>query len=680
MKKVFCESFPHFLHGGDYNPEQWLYDKKIWDADMRLMRLANCNEMSVGIFSWAILEPREGEYDFSFLDEILDKIYAAGGRAFLATPSGARPRWMAKDHPEVLRVNNVGERNFFGKRHNHCLTSPYYRAKVAEMDARLAERYSSHPAVIGWHISNEFSGECFCESCKAEFREWLKRKYNGDIEKLNFQWWTTFWSHNYASFDDVEPPSPKGDEYSALVLDWRRFITDTTNDFIRLERDAIRRYSTLPVTANFMYRFTGLNYSKMHNNLDVISWDNYPRWHNDFYEGDEGNIRAAVETAIAHDSFRALKQKPFLLMESTPSNTNWQGIAKLKRPGMHKLSSLQAVAHGSDSVMYFQWRKSRGSDEKLHGAVVDHEGSENTRVFREVAELGATLGKIEDILGTMPRVRVAVVYDFENQWALENVQGFCNSDKKYYDTCYSFYYQLWKRGIDADVISAEDDFSRYDLVFAPMLYSVSEKVISSLASFVRAGGVLVSSYASFVANENDLCYLGGIPAGKLREVFGIWCEETDSLYSSQRNAALYGTEEFELLDYCDIIHPEGADVLATYRDDFYAGYPALTVNKYGEGEAYYLAARDSGALTERLVGELLDKLGIKGNLESLPFGVTAHARYDGDTKYLFVENYTGDKASVNVPPSVDLECGEELFGEIVIPAYGIKILRCKNDK
>lgn len=677
MKEYFSDGFKHFLHGGDYNPEQWIDTKEMWDEDMRLMRLANCNEMSVGIFSWAVLEPCEGKYDFSFLDEILDKIYQAGARVILATPSGARPRWMAKAHPDVLRVNNVGERNYFGKRHNHCLTSAYYRRKVSEIDERLAERYASHPAVIGWHISNEFSGECFCEGCVSAFRRWLKRKYDGNIKKLNFEWWTTFWSHNYSSFDDIDPPSPKGDEYSALVLDWRRFVTDTTNDFIKCEKDAIRKYSELPVTANYMYRFTGLNYAKMTDNLDIISWDSYPLWHNDFLPGDDGNIRAAVETAFAHDMFRTLKNKPFLLMESTPSNTNWQAYAKLKRPGMHKLASLDAVAHGSDSVMYFQWRKSRGSDEKLHGAVVDHVGNEHTRVFREVSEVGAALQKIEEVLGTMPNAKVAVIYDFENQWALECVQGYVNRDKRYFDTCYSFYYELWRRGIDADVIiDAERDLSKYDAVFAPMLYSVSQTAINSIENYVLNGGVLVSTYASFVANENDLCYLGGVPAGKLRDVFGIIAEETDTLYPSQRNAIVYGGKEYEVCDYCDLIHTQGATVLGSYRDDFYAGSAALTVNSYGKGKAYYVAARDTGALTERLVGEIVSEVGIQGNLPTLPYGVSAHARLDGNVKYIFIENFTSSEAYVSVPDSIDLETKQKLCGEIKLSPYGIKIIKC----
>ena len=677
MKQYYNEDYKHFLHGGDYNPEQWIDTKEIWDEDMRLMKLAECNEMTVGIFSWAKTEPREGVYDFAFIDEILDKIYAAGGRVILATPSGARPRWMAKSHPEVLRVNSVGERNFFGRRHNHCLTSPYYRRKVREMDEQLAKRYSSHPAVIGWHISNELSGECFCEGCIGAFRAWLRKKYANDIEKLNHEWWTTFWSHNYDSFDDIDPPSPKGDEYSPLVLDFRRFVTDTTKDFIKNEKDAIRKYSSLPVTANFMYRFAGLNYNKMADVLDVISWDNYPIWHNDSLPGDEGNIRAAVETAIAHDAFRALKQKPFLLMESTPSNTNWQAYAKLKRPGMHKLSSIQAVAHGSDSVMYFQWRKSRGSDEKLHGAVVDHVGNENTRVFREVAEVGRTLKSIEEVLGTMPEPRVAVVFDVENQWALENVQGYCNKDKKYYETSYSFYYELWKRGIDVDVLDIERDLSRYDVVFAPMIYSISEKTIDALERYVREGGTLLSTYASFVANENDLCYLNGLPAGKLREVFGIFVEEIDSLYPTQRNAAIMDGEEYELLDYCELVKAESAEALATYRDDFYRGESCVFVNSYGKGKAYYLAARDSGKLTERMVERILKERGIEGNLRDLPNGVTAHSRRDGDIRYLFVENYSSEEKTVLVPESVDLETGESLRGSLTLSPYGIRILKTR---
>ena len=676
-KKYICDSFRHFLHGGDYNPEQWIDTKEIWDEDMRLLKLANCNEMSVGIFSWSTLEPIENEYDFSFLDEILDKIYAAGGRVLLATPSGARPHWMADKYPEVLRVRNNGQRNRFGRRHNHCYTSPYYRQKTAEMNALLAERYGKHPAVIGWHISNEFGGECFCPLCQEAFRDFLRKKYANDIKKLNFQWWTTFWSHTYSDFSEIEPPSPIGDSFSALELDWKRFVTEQTTDFMENEIKAIRKYSSLPVTTNFMEGYPAHNYNVMVRAVDVVSWDAYPLWHNS--DTNDGHLNAAIDTAILHDYFRALKKQPIILMESTPSNTNWQKISKLKRPGMHRLACMQAVAHGCDAIQYFQWRKSRGSNEKFHGAVVDHAGHENTRVFREVSEVGATLKKLEDVLGSMPKVRVAVVIDTMNEYALTYCQGFQNENKKYYDTCRAFYKELWMRGIDTDIVDAERDISEYDLVIAPMLYMTSEKTINSLKSFVANGGTLVSTYALGMVNENDLCYLGGFPGGALREVFGIWNEEIDTLYPSERNTLSYKGEEYEICDYAERIHLEGAKELGAYTSDFYASEPAVTVNEYGRGKAYYIAARDTGALKHKIIGEILTELGIKGNLKASENGITAHSREDDESVYLFVENYSSDVATAELySGGTDMETGDTVEGRVTLSPYGVKIIKIKK--
>ena len=677
MKKPLFESFPHFLHGGDYNPEQWIDTKEIWDEDMRLMKLAGCNEMSVGIFSWSTLEPRENEYDFSFLDQILDKIYAAGGRVLLATPSGARPHWMADKYPEVLRVRADGQRNRFGRRHNHCFTSPYYRNKTFEMDTLLAKRYAKHPAVIGWHISNEFGGDCFCPLCAEAFRDFLKKKYDNDIKKLNFQWWTTFWSHTYADFSEVEPPSPIGDSFSSLELDWRRFVTEQTTDFLENEVKAIRQYSDLPVTTNFMQRYPMLNYNTMARAVDVVSWDSYPYWHDESKKN--GNLIAAADTAIHHDMFRALKKQPFMLMESTPSNTNWQTISKLKRPGMHKLACMQAVAHGADSVQYFQWRKSRGSNEKFHGAVVDHVGHENTRVFREVSEVGSTLSKIEEILVTMPNVKVAVIFDTETNLAMQYCQGFQNENKKYYETASKFYYEFWKRSINVDVISASHDLSSYDLVVAPMLYMTPKKVIDSLESFVKNGGTLISTYALGMVNENDLCYLGGFPGENLKEVFGIWSEEVDTLYPDERDTLSYKDKTYEICDYAERVHLKTAKALAYYTSDFFEGEPALTVNEYGEGKAYYIAARDTGEFKDALITDIINDLSVKRNIKNAPEGVVAHSREDERYKYIFIENYTANSAEVELfECGTDMETSEKTEKTISVLPYGVRII--KTDK
>ena len=353
-------SYPHIIHGGDYNPEQWLDCPEILEKDVELMKKAHCNAMSIGIFSWSFLEPEEGVYNFEYLDEIIKRLGDNGIKIVLATPSGARPRWMAEKYPEVLRVGADKRRMMYGTRHNHCFTSPIYREKTANINRRLAERYGKNPNVIMWHISNEYGGECYCEKCISAFREWLKKKYDNDLNKLNKQWWTGFWSHTVTDWNQIEPPSPIGEDRTilpGLTLDWYRFITYQTTDFMRAEIAAVREAAPhIPVTTNFMGSYQPfLDYHYMKDYVDVISWDSYPDWHSD-----RGNVNEAAYIAFNHDLHRSLKHKPFMLMESTPSLTSWKPVCNLKKPGMHKLASIQAIAHGSDTVQYFQWRKGRG--------------------------------------------------------------------------------------------------------------------------------------------------------------------------------------------------------------------------------------------------------------------------------------------------------------------------------
>ena len=492
MKKYepLLKNFPHMLHGGDYNPDQWQNYSKIINEDMRLIPLAHCNAMSINIFSWTTLEPEEGAYNFSWLDDIMNRLDQHGIKAVLATPSGARPAWMSQAHPEVLRVNADRTRNLHGMRHNHCYTSPYYRMKVQEMNRRLAERYGKHPALILWHISNEYGGECHCELCQEAFRNWLKEKYHNDLDALNSVYWTKFWSHTYTDWSQIESPSPLGETaVHGLTLDWKRFVTDQTISFIENEIAPLKETSPdIPVTTNLMGTYDGLNYFRVKNVIDIVSWDNYPDWH-------VGNdVALAKNIAFMHDLNRSLKDKPFLMMESTPSMVNWKEINKLKRPGMHMLSSMQAIAHGADSVQYFQWRKSRGSVEKLHGAVVDHCGHEHTRVFRDVAEVGKLLEKLDDIVGSRTPVETAVVFDWENRWAISDLQGMGRHTKKPEETCVAHYGTFWDKGINVDIIDSQCDFSKYRLVVAPMLYMLRPGVEKKIEAYVKNGGVIVCTY------------------------------------------------------------------------------------------------------------------------------------------------------------------------------------------
>ena len=664
--------FTHFLHGADYNPEQWLPDKTVWDRDMELMKLANCNEMSVGIFSWATLEPREGEYDFSLLDEVIDRVYKHNGRVILATPSGARPRWMADKYPEVLRVGTDGVREHFRARHNHCFTSPVYREKVREMNRRLAERYGSHPAVVAWHISNEYSGECHCPLCVDAFRNYLREKYEGDIGKLNHAYWATFWSHTYDSFDQIEPPARHTETgIHGLNLDWHRFVTLQTKSFIENETAPIRELSpNLPVTINMMFEFYDLDYHVIAPAIDIASWDSYPEWHN----GDDGLI--AQKTAFWHDLYRSLKDRPFLLMESTPSLVNWKPYNKPKRPGLDVLSSLQAVAHGSDSVQYFQWRKSRGSSEKFHGAVVGHDGTADTRVFRSVRETGAILKQIDEVCGTVTEAKAAVLFDWENMWALDDCQGYCANNKKYFETCYAYHREFWKRGIDCDIVSPHADLSRYRLVVAPMLYLVGENTAENLRSYVSGGGTLYATYMLGTVDETDLCHLGGFPGAGLMEVFGINAEEIDTLYPEETQHAGLNGETHTLVDYCEVLNLKGAEVLASYSDGWYAGTPAVTRNRFGKGSAIYQACRDDGSLKSAVMDGLLAELNLHGPVEgSLPWPVTAQTRTDGERTYVFLQNYSGSEThTVSLAqPMHDMNTCETVK-EVNLAPYSLRVL------
>ena len=676
--------YAKILHGGDYNPDQWIRTPEIWDEDMRLMKLAHCNTMSVGIFSWAALEPEEGRYDFSWLDTIMDKLAAEGARAVLATPSGARPAWMSQKYPEVLRVAENRHRNLHGQRHNHCYTSPVYREKSRTINRMLAERYKDHPALLVWHISNEYGGECHCDLCQEAFREYLRKRYNNDIDALNLAWWTGFWAHSFNGFDQIESPARHGESaVHGHNLDWKRFVTQQTRDFMRNEIAPLRELTpNVPITTNMMGTYPGLDYWKMAPDLDIISWDSYPFWHTDKMKTWE----LGANVSFLHDINRSMKGgKPFMLMESTPSTQNWAPVNKLKRPGMHRLASLQAVAHGSDTVQYFQWRKSRGSCEKMHGAVVDHAGHENTRVFQEVAALGRDLEKLAQVVGTTVRPDVAIVYDWENRWAVDDVMGFRNGpgQKGYEETCKNHYQSFWKRGIPADIIDSECDFAGYKLIVAPMLYMLKPGVAERLAAFTEAGGTLVTTYITGNVDQSDLCFLGGFP-GPLRKVVGLWSEELDALYDTDSNGVRFEagntlglSGSFRAHTYCERIHPETAEVVATYTEDFYAGEPAITVNSYGTGKAWYLAARTENGLLDVLYGKLAEELQLMRALDAeLPEGVTAQLRTDGTNRYVFLMSFCEQPVSVTLPgEATDLLTDARVSGDLLLEPYGIKVLR-----
>lgn len=656
-----------FVHGGDYNPDQWLDRPDILKEDIRMMKKAGINSATLGVFSWSVYEPEEGVFHFDWLQEIMDNLYEEGIYTVLATPSGARPAWLDEKYPEAMRVDRNGVRNHHNGRHNHCMSSPVYREKTALLDRKLAERFGKHPGLILWHISNEFGGECYCPLCAARFQEYLAEKYDHDIDKLNHAWWTTFWSHRYSDFKQIEPPFTNGEHsIMGLNLDWKRFTTYNMNDFMKSEIAVLKKITPgVSVTTNFMKLYDGLDYRVMAKELDIISWDSYPKFHND----GESLYDTFGEAAFDHAVMRSMKKdKPFMLMESTPDLVNWHPYNKLKRPGIHLLSCLHAIACGSDTVQYFQWRKGRGSFEQFHGAVVDHLGTDDTRVFQEVSRVGSVLKQIGPAAGSVVKAEAALLFDWDNRWAIADMPGLANESKNYEKTCMDTYKEFLKLGVELDVISSGDNFADYKVLVAPMLYLVKKGMGDKLKSFVENGGQLLATYLTGYVDEDLLCYLGGFPGDGLTELFGVVREEIDTLYKTDRNQVCFidGTCA-QVNDYAEILRVKDAKVLASYQEDFYQGTPAVTNKQYGKGCAYYVGARIGQEAMQNLYINMLHAVGMEQ--KSLPVGVEFHVRSREGKQYQFYLNITEEEAVINGVKGMDLVSGKAVNDILVLPAY-----------
>ena len=663
------------LHGGDYNPEQWLDRPDILEKDLDMLEEAGCNVVSLGIFSWSTLEPEEGVFNFEWLENIINKLYERGISVILATPSASRPKWLADKYPEVLRVDGERKRALYGFRHNHCYTSPVYREKTAIINRKLAERFGNHPAVIMWHISNEFGGECHCPLCQEAFRNWLKEKY-GTIENLNDKWCTTFWSHTYNSFEQIESPSPIGEtQLHALNLDWKRFVTHQTADFIHHEIQSVREGgSELPTTANLMYYFDGLNYFELAKEIDVVSWDTYPTWHK------QDVIETAYENGMCHDLMRSLKKKPFFQMESCPTSTNWQSVSKLKKPGVLFAQSMQAIAHGGEGALYFQVRQSRGASEKFHGAIIDHYGGNDTRVFREVSKVGKTLKEISVLAGSEVKSQAALLYDWDSQWAMEDSQGPRNKGLHYREAQLKYYKGFRKLGLNVDLVDMTCDLSGYKIFAAPMCYMFRDGFEEKVRKFVEDGGIFIATYWSGIVDDTDKCFLGGVPHG-LMDVLGIRSTEIDGLYDWEENSLVpvegnaLGMEKTYSCKYlCDLVEIRGAGTVMTYGSDFYAGYPALTVNTYGKGKAWYVAADAEQGFQEDFLKKIVKESGIScGIKEDIPEGLEVTSRETEKERFYIYQNWRKEEVSLPLPEGE----AEALYGESMekLSPYGIAVIK-----
>ncbi len=657
----------HRVHGvamgADYNPEQW--PPEVWADDVRLMKEVGVDLVSVGIFAWALLEPEEGQYEFGLLDDVLDLLHAHGVAVDLATATASPPPWLSRRYPETLPVDHNGQTLWPGGRQAWCPSSPIFRDRALALVGQLATRYGNHPALAMWHVSNELgchNAHCYCDVSAAAFRGWLTERY-GDLDALNRAWGTTFWSQRYSRFEEVLPPrSTATFSNPAQQLDFRRFSSDALLEHYKAERLLLHRLTPgVPVTTNFMVMRGSKNvdYWAWAADQDIVSNDHYL----------DGALEDPhVELSFCADLTRGLAGgRPWMLMEHSTSAVNWQAHNYAKAPGQLVRNSMQHVARGADSVLFFQWRASRAGAEKYHSALVPHAGTD-TKVWREVVELGRALDAIDEVAGSTVRADVAVLYDWQAWWAVE-LEAHPSADVTYHDRVHALYRALWDQAMTVDVVNPSADLESYRLVVVPTLYLVDDTVVRNLEAYVEAGGTALVTYFSGIVDENDQVRLGGYP-GAFRDLLGIRVEEFFPLAPGEAVHLDDGTTADVWTEWLNL---RGARALASYVDGPLPGVPAVTEHAFGKGTAYYVATRLDNAGTAALVTRSLGRAGVRPAAEVGP-GVEVVRRHGDAHSWLFVLNHT--ELPVAVPATGrELIRGADCSGSIAVPAGGVAVIR-----
>ncbi|MEU8168928.1 beta-galactosidase [Micromonospora sp. NPDC049004] len=648
--------------GGDYNPEQW--PEQTWSEDIELMRRAGVNLVSVGIFSWALLEPAPGRFEFGWLDRVLDLLHEGGIQVDLATATASPPPWLARAHPETLPRRADGAILWPGGRQAYCPSSPVFREHSLELVRAVAGRYAEHPAVVMWHISNELgchNVHCYCDVSAEAFRGWLRERY-GDLDRLNDAWGTAFWSQRYGDWAEINPPRTAPTLANPTQqLDFLRFSSDEQRAQLRAEREVLAAVVRQPITTNFMIGMgvKHMDYHSWASDVDLVSNDHYLT---------AANPQAHLGLAFAADHTRGVAGgDPWLLMEHSTSAVNWQPRNVAKLPGQLRRNSLAHVARGADGVLFFQWRASRAGAEKFHSALLPHAGPD-TKVFREVSQLGADLKALAEIRGSRVDADVAILFDWEAWWAVE-LDSHPSADVTYADRINALYGALWRAGVTADIVHPSADLSGYRLVLVATLYLVRDADTEALHRFVEGGGTAAVTYFSGIVDPNDHIRLGGYP-GAFRDLLGVRTEEFFPLREGERVRLDDGSTADVWTEW---LHAEDAEVLASYTDGPLPGVPALTRRPVGAGAAWYVGTRLDEPATDRLVARLLDEAGVRPVAQA-PTGVEVVRRRDGERSWLFAINHTDTEVRV-AASGAELLTGTRCAGELTVPAGEVAVVR-----
>ncbi|WP_086804047.1 beta-galactosidase [Streptomyces caniscabiei] len=659
---------PGIAYGGDYNPEQW--PEEVWAEDMRLMREAGVTMVSVGIFSWALLEPAEGVHDFARMDRMLDLLHANGIAADLATPTAAPPAWFFVKHPEALPVDKDGRRLSYGSRQTFCPSSPAYRRAALRIAGALAERYADHPAVAMWHIHNEYgchNDACYCDASAAAFRTWLRARYGDDLAALNHAWGTTFWSQWYYSWDQILPPrTTAAPPNPTHQLDWRRFCSDELLSLCTAEREVLRRAAPeTPATTNFLVLRTidALDYWRWAPELDILSNDHYLL---------SDDPEAAVDIALHGDLMRSLAGGPWFLMEHSTGAVNWQPVNRAKLPGEMRRNALAHVAHGADGIAFFQWRAARAGAEQWHSAMLPHTGT-GSQIWRDVVQLGADVRALAEVRGSTSTAQVAIVWDWDARWALE-LPSQPSGELRYQDLVRDWYTPLWRAGVAVDFVRPDDPgLDRYKLVLTPSLYLVTVAAATNLARFTERGGTLAVGFHSGMVDENCHVYLGGYP-GAFRDVLGVVTDELFPLLPGETTGLTGDVAPGATADlWSERVRLTGAQAVVSHADGPLAGHPAVTRHRHGDGTAWYLATHPDRDTLAALIDRIRHDAGVSPEQDA-PAGIEVVRRRGAEADYLFLIDHTGKGAEAPAE-GVELLTGKPVSGTVVVPPGGVAVVR-----
>lgn len=654
-------------YGGDYNPDQW--SEEVWHDDIALMRKAGVNLVTLPVFSWPQLEPAPGEFDWGWLDRIVDLLWDAGIHIDLATATATPPSWLIRRHPEMLPWDADGTRLDFGSRQAYCPSSPIWRAEVARMCRAMAERYGSHPAVVLWHVSNEFGdhvSRCWCPESARHFRRWLHDRY-GSLEALNHAWGATVWGQRYSAWEHIEPPrAATGPVNPTQLLDFERFSSDALLELFQLEVDILHELTPeLPVTTNFMSLLRDLNYWNFAAVEDLVTDDAYP---------DPADPLAHVPAALNYGLMRSLKGgQPWLLLEQASSAVSWREVNVPKSPGRMRIDSLQAIAHGSDGAMFFQWRQARYGQEKFHSAMLGHRG-EQSRLYREVRAFGAELARLSAVRGTRVRSRIALVVDWDSWWGASAIESLPSQGLRWITQARAWHAALWALGHPVDVVRATGPFDDYDVVVIPNLYIATTEQAAEISAYVQQGGHVVVGPFSGVVDVNEHVHPGGAP-GPLRALVGVEVDEQWPYAEGRDEAIAVGEASFANPAWGEWIETDAdVEAFARYTSGDLADRPAVTRKSSGAGTAWYVscALGPDGAIA--VLRSVLDRAGLPTREHTDPH-FEAVTRADDTTDYTFLLNHGERELAVDVPDgSVDLLTGARVSSRLTLSRFGAAVL------